>query len=90
VIEQTKSSRIVPFAETPSKDRILRVGAVLRRFDPPVARQTLYRWAKMGIFPPPFSLNGRPAWLESAVDQFIATRITKPRDPENGPSSSAA
>jgi len=90
MIEQAKPSRIVSVDPLRGKDRILRIAAIRQRFDPPPARATLYRWAKEGIIPPPFNLNGRPAWLESTIDNFIASQMAKPRDPKNDPSNSNA
>lgn len=78
VTESLKTSRIVSFDTLRGKDRILRGDAVRRRFDPPPARATLYRWAKEGVIPPPFDLNGRPAWRESEIEAFIAGCTGKP------------
>jgi predicted DNA-binding transcriptional regulator AlpA len=80
--EQFKSSRIVSFDCALGKDRILRVGSLRARFDPPVGRATIYRWIKQGDFPAAFYINGRPYWRESDIDAFIASRMPGVRNQE--------
>jgi predicted DNA-binding transcriptional regulator AlpA len=79
MVEQVKSPRIVSLDPLRGKDRILRIGAIRQRIDPPPSRATLYRWVKEGVIPEAFYLGGRMAWRESDIDAFIAS--LKPRDP---------
>lgn len=35
---------------------------------------TLWLWCRAGKFPQPRDLGGQPAWIESEVDEWIASR----------------
>lgn len=52
-----------------------------------LARSTIYKYVKQGIFPAPVSLGGRAvAWVEGEVDAWIAARIRerdKPVPPQS-------
>jgi len=50
-----------------------------------LARSTIYKYAKQGVFPAPVSLGGRAvAWVESEVTAWIAARIRE-RDLQKTP-----
>ena len=52
---------------------LIRLPEVLNRLK--VSRSTIYAWMRDGRFPKPIKLGLRPiAWLEDAVDAFIAAR----------------
>lgn len=55
-------------------ERLLRLTEVQRRV--PYSRSNLYLLIKRGAFPQPIDLGARAvAWLESEIDDWIATRI---------------
>lgn len=52
-----------------------------------LARSTIYKYVKQGIFPAPVSLGGRAvAWVEGEVAAWIAARI-RDRDQQFHPQS---
>ncbi|MBL0588049.1 helix-turn-helix transcriptional regulator [Aeromonas caviae] len=57
--------------------KLMKIRAVLDRCA--VSRATLYRMIGQGSFPRPRSLTGNRAvaWLESEVDEWIASRLQK-------------
>ena len=56
--------------------RFLRLAEVQRRV--PYSRSTIYLKVSRGEFPPPIDLGARAvAWLESDIDEWIASRIEK-------------
>jgi prophage regulatory protein len=58
--------------------RLLRLAEVRDRV--PYSRSTIYQLVAEGKFPKPISLGARAvAWLESEIDQWIASRIDKGR-----------
>jgi predicted DNA-binding transcriptional regulator AlpA len=83
MVDRTQPAQIISLESVRSKERILRAESVRKRFDPPPSRSTLNRWAKQGIIPGAFDLGGRPAWLESTFEAFLAS--CKPRDNQSDP-----
>ena len=67
------------------EERYLTTADVLKRV--PVSKVTLWTWLKSGRFPAPRSLSGgqgrqhRNAWLESEVDNWMATRPVREYQP---------
>ena len=56
----------------------MRLAEVQRRV--PYSRSTIYLKASRGEFPKPIDLGARAvAWLESDIDEWIASRIAKGR-----------
>lgn len=57
--------------------KLMKIRAVLDRCA--VSRATLYRMIGQGLFPRPRSLTGSRAvaWLESEIDEWIASRLQK-------------
>lgn len=54
-------------------DRILSRDEMSSRIS--VSKMTLYRWVKQGVLPPPVQVGPRRVgWLESQVEEFIASR----------------
>jgi prophage regulatory protein len=76
-------------------EKFLRLAEVQKRV--PYSRSTIYQLASQGKFPKPLSLGARAvAWLESDIDEWIASRIDKSRNlapvspaPGNGKSRAA-
>jgi prophage regulatory protein len=63
--------------ETKSQ-KFLRLTEVQRRV--PYSRSAIYQLASQGKFPKPLNLGARAvAWLESDIDEWIASRIAKCR-----------
>jgi prophage regulatory protein len=59
-------------------EKLLRLAEVQRRV--PYSRSSIYQLASQGKFPKPLSLGARAvAWLESDIDEWIASRIDKSR-----------
>jgi prophage regulatory protein len=59
---------------------ILRLPAVRQRTG--LSRSTIYQRVVQGTFPAPISLGARAVgWLESEVDDWIASKITASRKP---------
>jgi prophage regulatory protein len=59
-------------------EKFLRLGEVQKRV--PYSRSTIYQLASQGKFPKPLNLGARAvAWLESDIDEWIASRIEKSR-----------
>ena len=59
-------------------EKLLRLAEVQRRV--PYSRSTIYLKISSGDFPPPINLGARAvAWLESDIDEWIASRIGKAR-----------
>ena len=51
-----------------------------------LARSTIYKQIKAGIFPKPVPLGARAVgWLESEINEWIADRVTKARGDGQGP-----
>jgi prophage regulatory protein len=58
---------------TPGAERLLGAEAVIYSIG--ISRSTLYLWVQRGLFPKPKKIGPRRvAWLESSVQQFIASR----------------
>ena len=58
--------------------KFLRLAEVRNRV--PYSRSTLYQLVSQGKFPKPINLGPRAvAWLESDIDEWIASRIVKGR-----------
>ena len=45
-----------------------------------VSRQTLYRWVKAGILPPPTKINGRSYWKADDLEALAAKGAPKGGD----------
>jgi prophage regulatory protein len=59
-------------------EKFLRLAEVQRRV--PYSRSTIYAKIPRGEFPAPIDLGARAvAWLESDIDEWIASRIAKGR-----------
>jgi prophage regulatory protein len=59
-------------------EKFLRLTGVQRRV--PYSRSTIYAKIARGEFPAPIDLGARAvAWLESDIDEWIASRIAKGR-----------
>jgi prophage regulatory protein len=59
-------------------EKFLRLTEVQKRV--PYSRSTIYLKVSRGEFPKPIDLGARAvAWLESDVDEWIASRISKSR-----------
>jgi len=59
-------------------ERFLRLAEVQRRV--PYSRSSIYLKIARGEFPPPINLGARAvAWLESDIDEWIASRVAKVR-----------
>ena len=70
--------------------RFLRLKEVQDRV--PYGRATIYRKVAAGQFPKPYDLGGgrAVAWLESEINDWIASRITARKDAERDGSAVAA
>lgn len=66
--------------QTPS--RILRLREVLMKVG--LGRASIYRAIAAGTFPKPLALGERArGWLESAINQWVASRTTANRNQSN-------
>jgi prophage regulatory protein len=64
-------------------ENLLRLSEVQRRV--PYSRSTIYLKVSRGEFPQPIDLGARAvAWLESDIDDWIASRISKCRAEKGG------
>ena len=61
-----------------SRSRLIRLQEVLERV--PLSRTSIYNWINAGTFPRPIKIGPRSvAWLESAVDEWIANKVNQGR-----------
>jgi prophage regulatory protein len=59
-------------------EKFIRLAEVQRRV--PYSRSTIYLKISRGEFPPPIDLGARAvAWLDSEIDEWVASRIAKGR-----------
>ena len=65
--------------KTPTGERLLPPAVVMARTS--LSRPTLWRMVRRGDFPPSVSISpGRVAWPESAINDWIASRLSKRED----------
>jgi len=58
-------------------ERLLRLPQVMDRLG--IARSTVYKFVKLGIIPAPIKLGTASVWVESQIDDCIATLISASR-----------
>jgi len=58
-------------------ERLLRLRQVMDRLG--IAKSTVYKFVKLGIIPRPIKLGAASVWVESEIDDCVATVISASR-----------